>query len=515
VDLWNAVAARQAGDDYQARWFWLQACRLLQPRTKVARVAYEKADAHSFDDVIVYYGDGMTDEDSRPLQADHFQVKFHVTSDKAVTWRSLMDPGFINAQRFSFLERLRDAQQKLAPNDGYGYRFFLYTRSPVDPADPLASVHSGSDGRVLWGKLSEGGPRSEMGKIRATLCKHLGLGSDQELQVVLRPLRIRTGPTMQDFRDQLNDRLELAGLRPVPDEVCIHPYDDLTRKLLQRGPIELTREGIEMICRAEGLWCGRTAPEPNTYRIGVRSFWRWAEQLEDQVDETLCLLRHFNGRYTASPELWHSQVLPALEQFLRGSVKRDRPNLLCLHAHSSIAFATGYCLDSRSGLDVALVQRRPTGEEIWRLGAPTGNENQPTWSFGDLALGDGHDVAVAVSLSQTVLEDVRAYAAANLPGVGRIIHCTVGPTPGQWSVSSGVHAGQLAEQLVAHLRACRSALERQGKLHLFTAAPNGFMFFLGQLARSLGTCLLYEYDLERNVLGAYHPSFLFPPDSRQ
>ena len=37
----KAVAARMHGDDYQARVFWLNVCRLFEDRSKVAAVEIE------------------------------------------------------------------------------------------------------------------------------------------------------------------------------------------------------------------------------------------------------------------------------------------------------------------------------------------------------------------------------------------------------------------------------------------------------------------------------------------
>lgn len=39
----------------------------------------------------------------------------------------------------------------------------------------------------------------------------------------------------------------------------------------------------------------------------------------------------------------------------------------------------------------------------------------------------------------------------------------------------------------------RSTAERRATLHIFAAAPNAFMFFLGQISRGFGKCVLYEY----------------------
>ena len=46
--------------------------------------------------------------------------------------------------------------------------------------------------------------------------------------------------------------------------------------------------------------------------------------------------------------------------------------------------------------------------------------------------------------------------------------------------------------------------------HVFALAPNGFMFFLGQLARGFGKTSLYEYDFVLNAPGAYTPALTLP-----
>jgi hypothetical protein len=83
--------------------------------------------------------------------------------------------------------------------------------------------------------------------------------------------------------------------------------------------------------------------------------------------------------------------------------------------------------------------------------------------------------------------------------------------PNNQVVKDGAHTKLLASQLAAYIKTDRIGKERQGKLHIFAAAPNALIFFLGQLARSFGACTLYEYDFETNALGAYQPSLSFPP----
>ena len=57
----RVITARNLGDDYQARWYWFQVCRLFGDRTIVVRVSYEANNVKSFDDIVVYF-DGMIDE---------------------------------------------------------------------------------------------------------------------------------------------------------------------------------------------------------------------------------------------------------------------------------------------------------------------------------------------------------------------------------------------------------------------------------------------------------------------
>ena len=100
----KAIAARTWGDDYQARWFWIQVCRLFRDRTKVIRVEYETSNVKSLDDVAVFYENDV-DEQGNPLDADYYQVKFHVTAAGAFTWKAMMNPDFINSDLAPFKQR--------------------------------------------------------------------------------------------------------------------------------------------------------------------------------------------------------------------------------------------------------------------------------------------------------------------------------------------------------------------------------------------------------------------------
>ncbi len=506
----KAVAARLQGDDYQIRFFWLQACRLFEDRTKVVSVELESDDVKSLDDVVVRYSGHS--EMGEPIDADFYQVKFHVTGAGAFTWQLMMDPSFVNANSVSILQRLLKAQRKHAP-EGRGCRFNILSPWTAHPDNELASFYSLSDGRLRWDVLAQGGARSKMGKVREQWKQHLGLGSDEELWRLLNLVRLHQGPMLERLGEDLNLRLRVAGLAPAQQVGVVNQYDDLGRKIIQKGLKALSRERLEGICRECGLWVGRTPEEPSAVRVGIRSFWRYAEHLEDETDVTLCLLRHFDGRIPKAVDAWNEIILPEVAGFLRENVTPSRPFHIRLQTHGSIAFIAGRELNSKSGVDIVPVQDSLAGRHVWRKAqvSPEIEKQYPTWEVSDAKLesADGPDVVLAISVTHDIEKDVLKYVGQNGKSTGRFIHCRL-PSSGSTSVKDGTHAHLLAQSLVAAVRELRGG--QGGVMHVFFAAPNGMMFLFGRLAHVLGRLVLYEHDFETGG-AAYCPSISVPPVS--
>jgi hypothetical protein len=500
------------GEDYQARFFWLQACRLFEPHSRVSRVGYELEDVKAFDDVATFYSTPIPDERGGLVQADYYQVKFHVDHSGAFTWQAMMDPRFIGASSVSLLQRLRLAQRKFAPN-GKGCRFHIVAPWPVHPDDEMASLVSNQGGEIRLHVLFDGtSERSSMGKARTAWRQHLGLTEDTELFSVLYPLRIQPSAyNLESLRDRLNDKLRLAGLRPIDAQSQACLYDDLIRKVRATGQKEFTRNQIREICEREGLWCGNPVLSEEAVQVGVRSFMRWAEYMEDETDYMLCLVRYFDNRMIQNPPLWKERIFPELTGFLSDTMRQPCQYHLHLDAHASIAFAAGYCLDSKSGVDVVPVQRTSSGKIPWRPTRAEQGGDLSSWSCTDVErASDGNDVALAISVTHDILSDVQLYVNRELPTVRRIVSLTVCPRPCSTAVQDGTHALLLAQDIATIVKK-RSVRERIGTLHIFAAAPNAMAFFLGQLAHGFGPCVLYEYDFESNAPGAYRPSLTFPP----
>ncbi len=261
---------------------------------------------------------------------------------------------------------------------------------------------------------------------------------------------------------------------------------------------------------------GAPGPRRNEpLQIGIRSFAKgFGEGMEETCELFLDLGEHFEqNRYIRDRALWQEAVFPELRELLNQAARLRRPIRLDLAAHASIAFAAGYCLEEKSGLDVEVYQRGPRGAGFWWSHDGPLPEDRLWCDEEDrtdlIATGPNLDVALAIGISRPVLPEVEEYVRSAGLNMHRILPATVAPEPGGRALDSGSHALLLAQQLAR--RACdRSLAERRGVLHVFAAAPNVFMFYLGQVSRGFGRVQLYEYPFGSGRIAEYEPSITLP-----
>ena len=96
--------------------------------------------------------------------------------------------------------------------------------------------------------------------------------------------------------------------------------------------------------------------------------------------------------------------------------------------------------------------------------------------------------------------------SANL-GVGKVVHLRPLGGIGPSAVRGGDHAQCLAEEAMTIIRKTN---ETGGTTHVFAAAPNALMFFLGQYGAALKRVQLYEFDFDGERNGTYCASFCLP-----
>ena len=260
---------------------------------------------------------------------------------------------------------------------------------------------------------------------------------------------------------------------------------------------------------------GGDDPAEPPLRLGIRSRVGLGHDLEAKAERKLDLVQYFDGRWIREPALWHEAVLPELGDFLDGAIHTGRPLILDLAAHQTLAFAAGRFLEAKSGVSLSVIQRGQKGTYEWpaRPGeVPEGTlwrelESHPREPAEG---GEARDVAVALSATHEALKHVTEYLDEARPPAGRVLHAAVHPEPAPTAVRDGAHALRLAQTLGRAIRS-RTPGERRGTLHLFAAAPNGLLLFLGQLAPAFGAVQLYEYDFEGRTHGTYRPTVLLRP----
>jgi hypothetical protein len=258
----------------------------------------------------------------------------------------------------------------------------------------------------------------------------------------------------------------------------------------------------------------RSAPRSRKLlRLGIHGDEGWADHLASENDRVLSLAELFEDGEIRRRRDWAGAVAPRVRAFLHEAMAERRPLRLDLATPATVAFLCGWLLEARSGVAVT-VRKRTLGRDTTAFDFAPGDGSTPEgrlWlDAPDVEHAPGAaDLALAVSVGQPVLEDVETYLLKRALAVTRIVQATVAPGPGPRTVGGGDHALELTQQLVPRA-ARRTPAERAGTLHLFAAAPNALLFYLGQLAHGLGRTTMYEYDFDSLRPGAYTSSLTFP-----
>jgi len=499
----HQVGARVEGDVFQGMIFWWHAAMLLRPSSRVVRVTLENDRAAGVDDVSIHYAAPGIDAGGRQCAADYYQVKYHVDHRTEYESESFYDPSFINATR-SLLQRFHDARSRLGDADGW-HRLHLISNWRWSATDKLGPILRLSDEGALPEKFFADGPSSALGKIRGAWRDHLEL-TEEAFEDFARRLRLRVDYlSRREIKESLNERLINVGLREIPVDKTQNIYDSLTQQLIMNGTNSFDPQTFQDYCKREDLLASPPPAGPPV--LGIRSFMRCAERMEDECSSFVCVASNFEGRHIRSTDSWRNTVLPGVAAFLKDSSPslRSGENHLLLECHSSVAFLAGYELDRKSGAQIFPVQKG-VRKSVWKPGTSTSTANS-SWMTALSTGGSGSDGAVVVSVSRDALADVKTYANGS-SAIGSVVDARPAAGVGQRAVVDADHAIALADSLAEVIRAHRP--QNGGTTHLFIAAPNALAFFLGQHRGALGKIQLYEFDFEGERGGSYSPSILLP-----
>jgi hypothetical protein len=314
----------------------------------------------------------------------------------------------------------------------------------------------------------------------------------------------------RDFKNYVYATLEAAGLRTPSADRAACPYQSLSQQFLMNGPHSFDEGEFRALCQREGLMVTASAKPPRPFAIGVRSFMRFAERLESEVDELVCVSSNFTGRHLATSGSWlagTSQICAFLGDQGRRARLRAAEFLIALECHGSFALLAGWELSRNSGVKAAPLQK--PNLDVWRPTehAPTSHSWAPPQTIDKDA--DQEDVAICFSVTHDVRADVEAYLASGKgPSVRRLVLLSPDGGPSPQSIKGPDHAYQLALALPAILASARPV--RGARAHVFFACPNALMFFIGQQRNALGRLDLYEFDFGIERDGSYQSSISLP-----
>jgi hypothetical protein len=505
----NQVGARTEGDVFQGLFFWKQAADLLRANSMVELVELEHDKADGVDDVAVFYRKPGVNAGGWMVSADYFQLKYHVDNRNSYSSDSLIDPTFINAKS-SLLQRFYKAYTKLASNHT-GFRLHLASNWRWKDDDKLANLLREYDGE-LPRKFFDDGPRGDLGKVRERWRAHLKL-EENAFREFAKTLRLQFDHFgRRDFKAYVYTKLELVGLQTPSADRAACPYESLIQQFLMNGPNSFNEAVFRELCEREGLLTNDSSGHSRTPAIGVRSFVRFAERLESEVDEIICVSENFEGRHLAAGGSWHTastQVLAFLADPDRRARLRGVPYAIALECHGSFALLAGWELSRNSGVDLAPIQKPSL--EIWRPSPDA--ECDASWIVKTFELAaENQDVAICLSVTHDIRPDVEEFLASEgAPQVSRLVLVSPIDGPSPHSIRGPNEAHRLAAQIPRILFESRSS--RAALAHVFFACPNALMFFIGQQREALGRIALYEFDFAIEQDGSYSHSLSLPTTS--
>lgn len=253
---------------------------------------------------------------------------------------------------------------------------------------------------------------------------------------------------------------------------------------------------------------------PKPLQVAIGSFDGWGSRLRGDYDWPLDLVPLFKGRFIHEPDTdpWNREVLSRLRSFLADNLEEGRPLHLRLDTHLSIAFAAGYLVDARSGIDLTLEQvLQGQAPLLWRVNegdVPPG----PLWTFDEPVAfdPDAGDEALAISVSNSAKRGAEDYLRAEKVPVQLLHSAVVTGGPSQGAVQNGAHALKLAQDL-RQLFVERDRRPLGATLHVFVSCPKTFAFLLGQVAGPWKRIQLYEWDFRGEKHNSYEPSICIDP----
>jgi len=226
------------------------------------------------------------------------------------------------------------------------------------------------------------------------------------------------------------------------------------------------------------------------------------KEMIEKADRLLPLYQYFNDRKLQKGS-WEDLKFK-IKQFLSRMIKLENEYHLFLPLHSSLAFFTGSVLNFKCSAKISVFQT--TGElNLLPLHPKEDSKNTNTWNTDKIkTLQNGNDLAIALSINNPIINDVKDYIDDRQLSIPHIIHLFLDKIS-QDAIQDAAHSFKLATiaKNIIDENYKGKGIER---LHLFLAAPNIFTLMLAQQIWTIPNVLVYEHDPKAKDANKYIPA---------
>jgi len=477
----SASGARIQGDDYQHLFAWYHALRLLNPNEGVTAIEIEADGAGNVDDVVVRRAKGAD---------EYYQVKYSVDGQNPITNAWWLERP--NGKGTSILQKFW-ASWKEIKDKGEPPRMGLFTNRAVDVGDPILKLRDGRNGRLMP-RLGAETASLETRKRRTEWAKHLGV-SEAEMLSMFEHLDLLTeqGPWSM-LLTSTADRMAALGLKS--DKFAVEQGWVAAHTWVTQGLRKVEAKDLRAEIEQRHLQGG---PRRATLAVQAIDWLRWAGAATARVD----WVNLFEGdhprerRQLRDPAMWNDRLWPELQTAER-QIQGLGFNRVAVRGHMRLPvwFAVGVAFADTRGVQVECLQ----GGQVWASDVPAAAYELKVTTE---ELGQGGELAMGLSVTNDLAEEVLTYIKEVGLAVGRFVH-VASPQLGKDAIPGAVEAMGWATAVRSIVRE-QARKTKARKLHLFMSGPAGGALLLGSLWNRVPTTQVYE-DLNPG----YTPTFFIP-----
>jgi hypothetical protein len=422
----------------------------------------------------------------RDQPAVYQQIKFGTTDQTPISHDWFLTP--LKTGQDAPLKRFYDSWKDLSTPE-FPAELALVTNRTRAADDPLLKLVSGRNDTLHL--AFDKSDRTNAGKVLNGWANALGI-SREELHTFLGDLSIRTAESStRRMFEGCQTLMDFAGLRW--DDAALNCAVMEVRRMIQDGVTDIDLAAMEEIVNRNVF---KKVPPQATLAVEAIDYWPNADLADAGVD----WVNQFEGdtpkvrRQVKDPDFWNDKFLPELRRAVAEIEAKDYRSVRLVGAmRLATFFAVGEAMPRTRGMEImyAFHGKDWTTATEPELFAVTSTEHP---------VEQGKGVAIAVSLTHDITDDVLEYLRDAGTPVDRLINFAPQEGPGQLAVPGPEAAMSLAREIASATQKAKA--DRADGVHLFMAGPGPVALFLGHSWNRVPTTHLYE-DLNPG----YGPTF--------